>query len=465
MTESVLSCERVVIFASYNLKHFVTSCISKPDLLTKPIVLLSKPVGPVLQNYAYCSNIATIPDMEEKKIKIGILREGKIPPDERAPFGPVECKKLEEKYPCEVLVQNSEVRRIRAEAYEEQGIQLVDSLEDADVLFGVKEVPINELIDGKTYFFFSHTIKKQPHNAKLLRAVLDKNIRLIDYERLTNNQGFRVLGFGHFAGLVGTYNGFRMIGMKTGKYDLKLAHSCEHLEDLLTELKKVKIDPLKICITGTGRVAGGVLEILNNLRIREVSVEDYLSKQFDQSVYVQLEVDDYNKRTDGSKGSVSEFFKHPELYQSNFKRFLPVTDYYIAAHFWDSKAPVFFAPEDMKEDDFGIKYISDISCDLGGPIPTTLRSSTIADPFYGVDKKTLQERPFADKEAVAVMAVDNLPCELPVDASIDFGKQLMKHVVPHLFNNDAEEVLKRATIAEGGKLTEPYLYLEDYARG
>ena len=403
--------------------------------------------------------------MEEKKIKIGILREGKIPPDERVPFGPVECKEISEKYPCELVVKNSEVRRITGEAYRNQGVELVDSVYDADVLFGVKEVPINELIEGKTYFFFSHTIKKQPYNAKLLRAILEKKVRLIDYERLTDANGMRVLGFGRFAGLVGAYNGFRMIGMKTGDFSLKKAHSCEHLEDLLSELEKVKIEPIKICMTGTGRVAAGAVKILEKLNIKKVAVSDYLSKQFDYPVYTQLEVNEYNKRIDGSEGSVPEFFKHPELYESNFKRFLSVTDFYITAHFWDSKAPLIFTSEDLKDERFKVKYISDISCDIGGPIPSTIRSSTIADPYYGIDRQTGEERPFTDKESLAVMAVDNLPCELPVDASIDFGKQLMKHVVPHLFNGDAEGVLKRATIAENGKLTEGYLYLEDYARG
>ncbi len=399
------------------------------------------------------------------ELKIGILDEGKNPPDERAPFTPEQCSQLKESYPCEVYAQHSQVRRIKDEEYLERGIELLADLNNCDILFGVKEVPIDRLIPEKTYFFFSHTIKEQPYNRDLLRAVLEKKIRLIDYECLVDERDMRLLGFGRFAGLVGAYNGLRMIGLRENAFELKKAVECKDLSEMLSELSKVKLNPVKICITGMGRVAGGTVEILEHLGIRKVEVENYLNNDFDESVYVQLAVTDYNKKKDGSAGERFDFFKNPGEYISNFFRFAEQTDFYIASHYWDAESPFIFTRDDLKKDNFSIEYIADISCDIDGPVASTIRPSTIEDPFYGIDKGSCSEVKFGQEGSLNVMAVDNLPCELPVDASKDFGEQLMQHVVPSLFNGDKEGILARATIAENGKLTERYSYLQDYVEG
>ncbi|MEQ9062983.1 MAG: NAD(P)-dependent oxidoreductase [Vicingaceae bacterium] len=398
-------------------------------------------------------------------LKIAIVEEGKSPQDERVPFTPEQCRDIENKYSCEILVQKSAVRRIKDEAYLKAGIDVNEEIDDCDVFFGVKEIPVERLIPGKTFFFFSHTIKKQEYNRKLLQSVLEKGIRLIDYECLVDDKDLRLLGFGRFAGLVGTYNGLRMIGQKTGDFKLRKAIECTNLKDMIRELSKVHLPAIKICITGKGRVSGGVVEILEKLGIKRVGVDEYLHQPFDQAVYVQLAVTDYNKRKDGKPGEMFEFFKHPELYESDFMRFARVTDYYIASHFWDAKAPFIFTKEDLASDDFCIKYVADISCDIDGPVASTIRPSTIEEPYYGIDRATNSEMGFMNIEALAVMAVDNLPCELPVDASRDFGIQLMEHVVPYLFDDDSKGVLARATIAEKGKLTERFNYLKDFVQG
>ena len=196
-----------------------------------------------------------------------------------------------------------------------------------------------------------------------------------------------------------------------------------------------------------------------------MSVEEYLQESFDESVYVQLDVTDYNRRKDGAKGEMMEFFKSPELYDSDFQRFLWHTDYYIACHYWDANAPVFFTKQDMAKEKFNLKYIADVSCDIDGPIASTIRPSTIAEPFYGIDKKTGKEVALSTPDSLAVMAVDNLPCELPIDASVDFGKQLMNKTIPSLFNGDEEGILERASIANNGELTKDFQYLSDYAKG
>lgn len=398
-------------------------------------------------------------------LKIALLQEGKTPADERVAFTPDQCLLLMKYFPCRIFVQRSKVRRIKDDEYSELGITLVDNVGDCDILFGIKEVPKDELLSGKTYVFFSHTIKKQPHNQKLIQKVIENKIKLIDYECMTNEKGFRLLGFGKYAGIVGTYNGLRMIGKKKGLYDLKKAHDCADQNELHRELTKVKLPPMKICLTGMGRVASGALEILRELNIRQVDVNAYLKESFSEAVFTQLDVTDYNRRKDGKKGEMMEFFREPELYVFDFQRFSNVTDFYITCHFWDPRSPMIFTKEQMKLDEFKIRFVSDISCDIPGPVASTIRTSTISDPFYGVDRMTGLETDFDNSEAIAVMAVDNLPCELPVDASRDFGEQLIQQVMPSFFNGDKDGILKRATIAENGELTEKFNYLKDFALG
>lgn len=397
-------------------------------------------------------------------LTFGIIEEGKIPHDERVPFTPRQCAVLQQQFPCQVIVQSSAVRRIPDQEYTAAGIEVRDDVQDCDVLMGVKEVPIDRLIPEKTYLFFSHTIKKQPYNKRLLQEVLKRKIRLIDYECLVDERDFRIIGFGRFAGLVGTYNGFRMIGQKTGEFDILKAHDCHDQQEMYDELKKVKTNKLRICLTGMGRVAHGALEILEKLGIRKVNPQEFLEEKFDEAVYADLDVTDYNKRHDGAPGSLDDLIHHPEAYISDFQRFLSCTDLYIACHFWDRRAPKLITPEDLNHPGFSIRYIADISCDINGPIATTLRASTIDDPFYGVNPQNLAETDFRDPNAIAVMAVDNLPCELPRDASEDFGKQLLKGVMPAFFDGDTRRILEKGTIAIDGRLMPRFEYLSDYTQ-
>lgn len=400
------------------------------------------------------------------KIKIGVIREGKVPPDERVPLTPHQCAAIESGYPgTKVVVQSSDVRRITDQAYRDQGVEVVEDIADCDVLFGVKEVPKDQLIPGKTYFFFSHTIKEQPYNRDLLQTVIDKKIKLVDYECLTHELGGRILGFGRYAGIVGAFNAIRTWGLKNDLFDLKPAHLCKDKKEMMEVLSAVQLPSQKIVLTGGGRVAGGAIEILEAMGIRKVSVEQFLNAQFDHPVYVQLGVLDYNRRKDGQAGEVKEFFEHPDRYHSDFMRFAQKADMYLACHYWDAAAPFIFTREDARADDFHIDVVADISCDIDGPVASTIRPSTIADPIYGYDPQAEQEVDFKRPGAIAVMAVDNLPCELPVDASEDFGGELLKHIIPVLLGDDHTGIIERATIAENGALTADYLYLTDYLNG
>ncbi|GAB3202716.1 alanine dehydrogenase [Pontibacter aydingkolensis] len=399
------------------------------------------------------------------KLKIGIIKEGKIPVDKRVPLTPKKCVEALQEFPdLEIVVQPSDIRCFKDAEYEELRIPMQEDLSDCDILMGVKEVPIDQLIPNKTYFFFSHTIKKQPHNAKLLRAILDKKITLIDYETLTTPEGQRVVAFGHYAGIVGAYNGMLTYGKKHRLFDLKPAYLCHEIEDMQEEYFKVKLPPIKITVTGGGRVAGGAMEVLDKMGIRKVSVFDYLYKQFTEPVYAQLHSGDYNTRPDVEVWDSPDFYAHPELYKSTFRKFTKVTDLLLACAYWDPRAPKLFTEDDTRQPDFRINTIADITCDVDGSIPTTKRATSIPDPAYDYNPKTGElEPPYSRKENITIMAVDNLPCELPRNASREFGRHLIDNVFPHLFNNDKEGVLERGTIGRAGKLTELYSYLQDYA--
>jgi saccharopine dehydrogenase (NAD+, L-lysine forming) len=401
-------------------------------------------------------------------MKLGILREGKTPPDNRVPLTPEQCIEVQKKFMhVQVIVQTSNVRCFSDEAYLEKGIPVQEDVSDCDVLLGVKEVPVKDLVPGKIYFFFSHTIKKQQYNRKLIQTLLQKKNQLVDYEVLTDKNGFRIIGFGRFAGLVGAYNGLRALGLRRKIFDLKPAYQCAGLEEMLFQLNLVNLPPVKIAFTGDGRVSNGVLEVLEFMKIRRLSPEQFLETgQPEKPVYTQLLPQDYARRKDGSTFELMHFFKFPEQYENAFLPFASSTDLLIAAAYWDPKAPVLFKADDMKQQDFRISVISDITCDIEGSIPSTKRASTIAEPFYDYITETGEmEAPFSSEKNITVQAVDNLPNELPNDASRDFGRNLIDKVFPSLFDEDIDGIIERASVTKNGKLTERFSYLKPFAEG
>jgi len=399
-------------------------------------------------------------------MKFAIIKERKNPPDRRVVFSPGKLKEFQDQFPLsEIKVENSNIRIFADEKYKELGFEVSEDISDCEVLFGVKEVPISALIPNKKYFFFSHTIKKQPYNRKLLQAILEKNIELFDHETIIKENGARLIGFGRYAGIVGAYNGFRAIGITKETFNLPKAETLENQQELISELKKINVSNIKILLTGSGKVAYGAKEMLDAMKIKMVSINDYITKTFSESVYCFLDVLDYNKRKDGKVIDNYDFYNNPEEYESDFMRFANVADFFIAGHFYGNGAPYLFTREDAKSEDFNIKYVADISCDVDGPVASTLRASTIANPFYGYNPKTESEVDFKDKNAIVVMAVDNLPCELPQDASEGFGEMFLENVIPAFFNNDKYGVLERAKMTENGKLTARFSYLQDYVDG
>lgn len=400
-------------------------------------------------------------------MKFGIIKERKNPPDRRVVFSPEKLQEFKQQFPqAEIVVESSDIRVFSDEAYAKVGFEVTNDVSDCDVLLGVKEVPVDNLIPNKKYFFFSHTIKKQPYNRKLLKAMLEKNIEMFDHETIIKENGARLIGFGRYAGLVGAYNGFRALGLREGLFNLPKVETLADLDAVKAELDKISLPNIKILLTGTGKVAKGAQEILDHLKIKQVSDALYLTSEFTEPVYCIADVMEYAKRKDGKVGDKFEFYKDPTGYESNFMAYAKQTDFFIAGHFYGDGAPYLFTREDAKHHEFRIKYVADISCDIDGPVASTLRASTIADPIYGYNPETESEIDYKDEKAITVMAVDNLPCELPKDASEGFGEMFLEHVIPAFYNNDKDGILARSKMTTNtGKLTERYGYLQDYVDG
>ncbi len=402
-----------------------------------------------------------------KKIKIGILKETKTPPDRRVALPPSRALEfLEQNRGVILVVQPSELRCYEDSEYLEKGIVLQDNLSDCEILIGVKEVDIPCLIPEKTYLFFAHVAKEQTYNRDLLRAILAKRIRLLDYEYFTNNEGIRLIAFGRWAGVVGAYNSLRGWGEKSGMYSLKPAHKCHNRKEMDEQLKLVSLKNRKILISGGGRVALGAMETMKALGIKELTPQEYLGSEFDEAVFCRIDPEHYAEHIDGKKFDLNHFFENPKEYKSCFAPYSACTDIYIAAHYWDPDSPRMFEIDEMTSPDFRIRMIADISCDINGSVPSTIKASTIADPFYGYDPRTRKEvDPFDLSTPITMMTVDNLPGELPRDASEEFSGVLIKEILPKLIGDDPDGVIERATITENGQLTERYSYLEAYVRG
>ncbi len=399
-------------------------------------------------------------------MKIGIIREGKVPNDARVPLIPTQCKKLIDQYNLDLVVQPSPTRCYKDEEFVQAGVTLQEDLTDRDILLGVKEVPIDQLISGKQYLFFSHTHKKQVYNRKLLKSFLDKNIHMVDYELLTNDKKQRLIAFGVFAGMVGAHNAIFTFGKRTGNVELKRLKDCHDYAEAISIYKKTKFPKVKIVLTGSGRVASGSVKVLQDMGIKKVIPFDFLTKSYDDAVFTQLDCQNYVAHKNGMPYMNKDFYTKPEEFVSKFQAYTKVADIMINGIFWDKRAPAFFTKEDMKSPNFSIKVIADVTCDIApeASIPATLKASTIANPIFGYDPITEKEvDPHAD-HVVDMMTIDNLPNELPRDASESFGNQFSEFIIKELLMKDSA-VIERASITRNGRLTEAFEYLREFVNG
>ena len=397
--------------------------------------------------------------------RIGLIREGKIPADNRVSLTPAQCKWIHKNVPqIQIIVQSSAHRCFSDREYLSAGAEVKENISDSDILLGIKEVPIEQLIPGKTYLFFSHTKKKQPHNQQLLKAILDQEITLVDYECLEHEDGQRIIGFGFFAGVVGAHNGMMAYGNRTGLFKLDRVYKQRSFRELIHNYFGLKLPNVKIAVAGSGRVAHGILEIMNLVGIHEVEPEDYLKRRFSYPVYTQLKgAELYRNKTTG-KYNREEFHEHPGQYECKFLPYAAQTDILMNGVYWEKNSPRLFEKQDIKAENFIIQTIADITDDADGSVPINVGDQTIEDPVYGIDKITLEKTAPYLKNSIDIMAVGNLPNELPRDASRYFGEQLIKHVLEDLVA-EGSDIIERATITKDGKLTKHFEYLQDYVKG
>ena len=395
---------------------------------------------------------------------IGLIREGKVPADNRVALTPAQCKWLVKHFPdIHILVQTSAHRCFKDEEYIQAGIEVTDDLSACNLLLGIKEVPVSQLLANKQYLFFSHTKKKQAYNQLLMHAMMDKSITLMDYECLEHNDGQRIIGFGFFAGIVGAHNGIMTYGNRTKAFHLDRVASVKDYRELIHTYFGLKLPPIKIAVTGSGRVAHGILEVMNLMDVQEVEPDEYLSRHFTYPVYVHLKGNDLYRHKETGKYNREDFHTHAGQYECVFEEFCAHTDILMNGIYWEQDIPRLFLMETLHRKDFRIQVIADITDDKNGSIPCNLGDASIDDPIYGVDKLSGQKTAPYLPGSIDLMAVGNLPNELPRDASRFFGEQLIKYVLDDI-RTGGSTTIEKATILRNGKLTEAFSYLSDYAK-
>ncbi len=396
-------------------------------------------------------------------LKIGLIREGKTPPDNRVALTPAHCKWLQQKFAdIQVVAQQSLGRCYTDAEYQRAGVEIKEDLSDCNLLLGIKEVPVDMLLEGKRYMFFSHTKKLQAGNQQLFKAILDKKITLIDYECLEHGDGTRIIGFGFFAGIVGAHNGMMAYGNRTGAFKLARVGSVNSFQKLIHTYFGLRLPNIKIAVTGTGRVAHGVLEIMNLMGIHEVEPDEYLETEFTYPVYVHLKGANLYTHKETGKYNRNDFHANPKNYNCRFRDYISNSDILINGIYWEKNIPRLFELEDIAKDNFRIQTIADITDDLHGSVPCNLGDSTIADPVYGVDKTSFKKTAPYLSNSIDIMAVGNLPNELARDASRYFGEQLIKYVLDDI-RTGGSKLISHATMVDAGKLNGPYQYMKEYA--
>lgn len=399
-------------------------------------------------------------------MKIGLIRETKVPEDNRVALTPKHLAELQRSFPQDdFVVQASETRAYSDEAYRNAGVQVAENVDDCDILFGIKEADIRTLIPNKHYFFFGHIAKMQAYNRPLLQALIAKRITFSDYEYLVDDDNQRVCAFGWWAGVVGTYYTLRGYGLRHHLYELPKPDKHFTLEKLTQALKSVELPHIKLLVTGNGRVSHGAQYLLEALDATRLTEEQFLADMpVSRLSFCAVDANHLVARNDDGAFSWEHFTQNPTAYHSDFMRWARQADVLVCAHFWAPEAPVYLSQENLADPTLRIRFIGDITCDIQGSIQSTLRASTHAEPYYDYNPATGQEEPaFSNDSNISVMAVDTCPNALALDTSAYFGDMLMQHVLTPLLKREHSNIIQRATILENGALTPHFAYLQSFA--
>lgn len=434
--------------------------------------------------------------------RIGIRREDKSRWERRVPVIPEHAQKLREEHGVEVWLQPSPIRVFTAEEYARVGVEMHEDLSPCPVIFAVKEIPQDFFEPGKIYVFFSHTIKGQPYNMPMLRRMLELGCTLIDYEKVADERGRRLIFFGRHAGLAGMIDSLWALGQRlawegipnpfteirqTYRYET-LAEAQEAVvqvrEKILGEGLPESITPLIIGIAGYGNVSRGVQEILNLLPICEIEPAEVvaISERGDHSrncVYKVVFKEEHTVEPIAATNHfvLQDYYNHPEKYRSQFEKYVPYLTALMNCIYWEKKYPRLITKAYLKrlygsEEQPRLRVIGDISCDIEGAIECTLHCTEPDNPVFVYDPFTDRTIPGYEGRGPVVLAVDILPSELPREASADFSQVLLDYIpaiakadysVPFDQLNLPPEI-KRAVIAYRGELTPDYRYLEKFLR-
>ncbi len=430
---------------------------------------------------------------------IGIRREDKNIWEKRTPLIPVDVKELIENYGIKVLVQPSEIRIFNDQEYAQNGAEISEDLSKASFIFGVKEIPPEKILPEKTYVFFAHVIKGQKHNMPMLKRLMELKCNLIDYERIVDEQGRRLIFFGKYAGYAGLMETFHALGKKLDLMGIKNPFSkieqpykyksVEEAKEALNEVKDEilkdglpdEILPLTVGFAGYGNVSKGAQEFFDILPYKEISPDELLQnyetlkKEKHSLIKIVFKEKDTVRRKEG-EFNLNEFFSNPEYYESIFEKYLPKLRVLLNCIFWTERYPrlvtkkyILGNPEISKS----LFVIGDISCDIEGAIEITYKATQPDVPCFTFNPYENKYSDDVQKEGIVVMAVDNLPCEFSREASSEFSK-VLKNFIPQMLQNHFDKEfselnlpypIKKAIILHKGKLTEEYKYIEKYLEG
>ncbi len=431
--------------------------------------------------------------------KIGIRYEDKYKLERRVALIPQHIKELIDSIGLKFEIQTSEKRIFSDKEFEQVGAQIVDSLENSSIIMGVKEMPIDFFEATKTYIFFSHVIKGQEYNMPMLKKMMELKCNLIDYEKVADEKGRRIIFFGKYAGLAGMINSLWSLGqrLKIKGYDtpflrIKQSYTYNSLEEAKEDIRKTgqeikenglpkEICPLTIGFTGYGNVSKGAQEITNLLPTIEISPEELLEID-NQTVIssnliynVVFEEKDISKhKTNPEQFELQHYYNHPEEYINDFEKYVPNLSVLMNCMYWDDKYPRIisknFISKLNREGKLKLEVIGDVTCDPDGSIELTHMGTHIEDPVFVYSPVTGKPTMGFDGEGILIMAVDILPSELPRESSEEFSnalKPFMEAIATADYNMSTEllnlpDAIKKALILHKGELTEQYKYIEKF---
>ena len=430
---------------------------------------------------------------------IGIRRADKNKWEKRTPLIPEDVKYLKAKYGIQTLIQPSEIRAYTNEQYSTAGAEVVEDIHSAKVIFAVKEIPLHFYRPGKTYIFFSHTIKGQSYNMPLLKKMMELKCNLIDYERIVDESNRRLIFFGRYAGIAGMVESLHAFGQKlkskgiqTPFDKIKQAYQYESLEETVKVLKEIgnkikiqgipeQLQPLVIGFAGYGNVSKGAQEIIDILPVKEISPGDLrnlnnISKDdFSKNLFkVVFKEEDLVRAKEGNF-HLQDYYDHPEKYAGKFEEYVPYLTMVVNSIYWTDRYPrlitkKFLRSNDYLKSDQKLMVIGDISCDINGAIEITYKTTDPGNAFFTYNLKSDTFEDGILKDGITIMAVDNLPCEFPREASKEFSS-VLKNFVHEIINADFSKPfdelslsypIKKALILKQGELTENYLYLNKF---